>query len=496
VVTDRTDVLPARQFSHGCWLLLIAFLLAGPTSGCAGRGEYYSQVDHSLQRGDYERADRIIQSAEPQYGGNSALLYKMDRGMTLHLAGRYETSNAILEQADQDVEAAYTKRIRTEARAFLVNDTELSYNGDAFEQVMINVIKAVNYATEGKWNEAVIEARRIDHRLNLLADQIGDRDGYRDDGFARYLSGVFYEVTGDLNNAFIAYRNAYKAYRQSKAWSKMPLPSSLPADLLRTSDALNFTEEHQEYLRLFPDVPWKSVKESENLAQLVVLSYNGRAPYKDDLFIDLPVSVDALNLALLSKRMNRPGHGPQARAAESSLYGLSGGIVRVALPKLIPQKTQTSFSEITLSGEAGSFTTRSVLVDNLTATAEKALAEQFTSITMKAVARAAVKNALAAGAGYGTSAALGRNNSWGPLLGLLVSVVGRLFAVYSEEADKRSWRTLPDEIQMARIWVPAGTYEVAIQPKRHSGSGLRTETPRTMTLRPGGATLITDRVLQ
>ena len=494
MVTDCTDVIPEPRFFLRRLLFLLLMMVA-LMAGCTRAGAHYVQVDQSLQRGDFDRADKLIQSAEPEYGVKSRLLYRMDRGMTLHLAGQYESSNAILEQAEQDVEAAYTRRVRTEAKAFLVNDTELQYDGDPYEQVLINVVKALNYAAQSKWSEAVVEARRIDQRLNVLADQASNKDGYHDDAFARYLSGVLYEVSGDLNNAFIAYRNAYEAYRRTKSWSKTPLPAALPADLLRTSEALRFTEEHEEYRKTFPDVVWKPVAETGRLAQLIVISYNGRAPYKEDLFIDLPVSMEALNLVLLSKRMNRAGQSRQARAADSALYGINGSIVRVALPKLVPQKAQTAFSEVTLSGDLAPVVTQTQLVDNVTATAEKTLGDNFTAITLKAVARAAVKNALAAGAGVGTQAAMGRNSDIGPWIGLLVSVVAKAFAIYSEEADKRSWRTLPDEIQMARVWVPAGTYTLGIRPVRRSGGEVRNERPRTVTLKEGEATLIMDRVI-
>ena len=493
MVTDRSDALRSPRSFLSNWLLFPGLLAL--LAGCAGAGDHYLQVEHSLRQGDPERADHIIESAEPQYGAKSRLLYRMDRGMTLHLAGKYESSNMVLEQADQDVEALYTRRIRTETKAFLINDTELPYEGDPYEQVMINVIKALNYAAGGNWNEALVEARRIDNRLNLLTDRTGAKDGYRDDGFARYLCGVLYEATGDVNNAFIAYRNAYEAYRRAQSWAKTSIPPSLPADLLRTTEALHFTEEHEEYRRAFPKAAWKPMSETQSLAQLVVVSYNGRAPYKEDLFIDLPVSMEALNLVLLNRGLNRPRQGRQARAADSALYGLSGNVVRVALPRLVPQKTSIAYSEVSLTGTETPFTARTELVDNLTAIAEKTLADRFTAISLKAVARAAVKNALAEGAGYGTRAALGSDNNAGPWIGLLVTILGRMFATYTEEADKRSWRTLPDEIHMTRLWVPPGIYQVKVRPVSRSGAVGRQEALRTVTLRQGETSLVTERVL-
>ena len=65
----------------------------------------------------------------------------------------------------------YTRKIRTETLAFMTNDTALPYEGDPYEQVLINVLKALNYAMLGQWQDALVEARRIDHRLNVLSDR-------------------------------------------------------------------------------------------------------------------------------------------------------------------------------------------------------------------------------------------------------------------------------------------------------------------------------------
>ncbi|HSA64974.1 MAG TPA: hypothetical protein VLE25_09805, partial [Nitrospira sp.] len=189
-------------------------------SGCGSSGNRYLLVDKSLLASDYRTADAVIRKAEEEYGTKSRVLYGMDRGMTLQLAGDYQQSNEVLEQAEEEVDRLYTRSIRTESLAFMTNDNSLPYEGEPYEQVMINVLKALNYACLNRWEDALVEARRIDHRLNVLTDRTKDKTAYRDDGFARYLSGILYESSGDLNNAFIAYRKAYETFEASRAWSK------------------------------------------------------------------------------------------------------------------------------------------------------------------------------------------------------------------------------------------------------------------------------------
>lgn len=475
-----------------CALPFLAIVIV--LSACSRTMDHYRMVDGSLSAGDTKRADAIIEQAERAYGPESRVLYQMDRGMTLHLAGRYQASNAMLEQAEEEVERLYTRRARTEAKAFLTDDSKLPYEGDPYEQTMINVIKALNYAAMGDWNEALVEARRIDHRLNVLADRAGAKDGYRDDGFARYLSGMLYEGAGDLNNAFIAYRKAYDAYRNTRSWSHTSIPAMLRADLLRTSEAIPLTEEHDAYRREFPDVSWRPYAETKDLAQVIVVSYNGRAPRKEDQFIDLPVSLDALNLVLLNKAIGGNTNSHNRRAVESVLYGLNGHIVRVALPTLVPQKTQTAYGEVTASSANGTFGTKTELVHNLTALAEKSLADRLAAISMKAVARAVVKFALAEGVGRGAQAAAGKDA--GPLVGMLVGIFAKAMAVASEEADKRSWRTLPDEIQLARLWLPPGEYELRVRSIGRSGGVVGREMIRSVRLQSGEMKWLIERVLQ
>jgi hypothetical protein len=458
-------------------------------NGCGSSGTHYLLVDKSLLANDYRQADLIIQKAEAdEYGAKSRVLYGMDRGMTLQLAGEYEQSNEVLEKAEGEVERLYTRSIRTESFAFMTNDNSLPFEGEPYEQVMINVLKALNYASMNRWQDALVEARRIDHRLNVLADRTKDKAAYRDDGFARYLSGILYESTGDLNNAFIAYRKAYETFDASRAWSHTAVPLQLRADLLRTADALHLSQEYAEYQRLFPDTVWASNEEQQRLAQVLVISYNGRAPRKEDQFLDLPVSTDALALVLVNRGFTS-GNRQQQRAADSVLYGLNGRVVRVALPKIVPQKTQVPVDTISLTPEEGPpVMVRTELAQNFTALADKALSERIAGIAVKAVARAAFKYSVAEGATRGSQQAVG--GDMGPWVGLAVGLLTKGFAVASEESDKRSWRTLPDEIHLARTWVSPGAYHVGTASNRPDAA------TKMLSLRAGETSILIQRVVQ
>lgn len=472
---------------------LFAALALVLLAGCGPSVNRYLLIDASLRAHDPHGADAIVQQAEKEYGEKSQVLYGMDRGMTLQLAGNYEQSNAVLEQAEDELDRLYTRKIRTETLAFMTNDTALPYEGDPYEQVLINVLKAINYAVLGEWQDALVEARRIDHRLNVLSDRIEGKNAYRDDGFARYLSGVLYESVGDVNNAFIAYRKAYETFDATRAWSYTAVPSQLREDLLRTAEALHFTQELDEYRRMFPDTKWETSQSLQQLAQVVVISYNGRAPRKEDEFLDLPISLNALQLVLLNRgifQQNRQSN----RAMDTVLYGLNRRVVRVALPRLVPQKTQVPVDMVNLISDNGAqVTVNTELVHNVTAMADKALSERMAGITMKALARAATKFALAEGATRGAQHAVGKDAA--PWVGLLVGLLTKGLAVSSEEADKRSWQTLPDEIHLARVWVQPGRYQVQSQSAGRSHDPLKPETMQTLSLEPGETAVLLQRVM-
>lgn len=443
-------------------LLSLVFLV----TGCSGTFSHYRGVERSLIDGNPDKAVELIQEVKNDYGPDNRLLYLMDYGMVLHLAGRYQASNTVLDEAYHLVEEQYATRIRDQASALLLNETQLPYEGEPFEHVLINVIQALNYACLKNWSEALVEARRIDHRLNVLNDEAEGKE-YQEDPFARYLTGVLYEIAGDLNNAYVAYRKAEAVYAEARAWSKVPIPDALKTDLIRVTNALHLAEDLERYQAKYPEVASDATLVPDaNMAQLIVVSYNGRSPQKEDLYIDVPISLDALQLVLLAKAAG--GRSTRStRGTEALIYGLHGRIARVALPRLVPQRTKIAYSTIQLTDGTSTFNAHSQRLYDISAVAEKNLDDTYNWLVLRAVARTAMKMAAAEGIGIGVRAAVNKNSQdW---VGLLAVILARIFVLATEEADIRSWRTLPGEIQMTRLWIPAGSYSVMVNAVDHQG---------------------------
>ncbi len=90
------------------FLVCIPAVLALLLTGCGLSTNRIHFIEQSLLSGDAVGAAAIVEQAEKDYGGKSRLLYEMDRGMMLQLAGQYQLSSAVLEQADDEVEWLYT----------------------------------------------------------------------------------------------------------------------------------------------------------------------------------------------------------------------------------------------------------------------------------------------------------------------------------------------------------------------------------------------------
>src|SRR5206468_11184448 len=418
----------------------------------------------------------------------------MELGMLQHIAGQYSESNQSLTTAEDLSDALYTRRITSEADAFLTNDTALPYEGEDFEKVMLNIVMMINYADLGMLDDALVEARKVDHKLTVLNDRNGGKMSYSKDPLARYFSGMLYEAVGDLSNALVAYRLAYDAFQQARKLYGTPVPDLLRADLLRLSEAMGLTDEHQEDRKEFPGIAWRPMTETQDLAELIFVAGEGRAPMKRDVFIDVPFSRQALGVVLATKGVVYPNYGDH-RAAQSVLYGLTGRVMRIAVPKFVPRRSRVSQADAIVSSGSTHFDAHLALMEDVTATAVKDLDERIVRTTVKAVARAAWKFALAEGVHVGAQRAVGRQHE-GELIGTIAGVLAHIAAVETEEADKRSWVTLPDRIHVGRVLVPPGTYDIELRWRGRAGEEVAKQPMRRVTLKAGEKRFISTREMQ
>ena len=70
-----------------------------------------------------------------------------------------------------------------------------------------------------------------------------------------------------------------------------------------------------------------------------------------------------------------------------------------------------------------------------------------------------------------------------------------MIVIASEEADIRTWQTLPGEIQIGRLWLPPGEYTITMDSFDGQGEKLRTSSPHRIKLSKGETRFLTQRIL-
>lgn len=406
----------------GLGLLLGVFAWMG---SCSQDQSLYLKIDNLAKAGKYDQAAKLIESKRKDYGERDAVLFNMDRGIMYHYAGKYKNSNAAFELAERRIDDLFTQSISKAAGSFLLNDNTIPFKGEDFEGVVINIYRSLNYLQMGDVEGALVEARKVDHKLGLINRQYGpkDKNVYGEDAFVRMLMGIFYEMGGsqdELNDAYISNKKAYAVYQ--KAFGKnyrVQVPNMLGANLLTTANFMG-RQEVEASQRLFPGLPVTPLEEKRRDGQIYILHFAGHSPIKQDYHFR----------AMMPDRK----------------------VIKIAFPRYVRVPYKINASRVQVSGR----TTRLEVVEPLGAIAVASLGNRLGRIKAKAIARALTK--------YLANRALQKRaekSSAGA--GLLASLAGAVFTEVSEQADIRSWRTLPDMILMGRVTVPPGEHDVRVE---------------------------------
>ena len=99
------------------------------------------------------------------------VLYHLEHGMLAHYRERWDQSSRHFKQAQHAIERNFTKSINRNLQSMLVNDLQLAYHGEAYEDIYLNAVKALNYLHQNDLDGAMVEARRVTHELEQLSDR-------------------------------------------------------------------------------------------------------------------------------------------------------------------------------------------------------------------------------------------------------------------------------------------------------------------------------------
>ena len=391
-------------------------------AGCATFSETIQSTERSLAQQQPKIA--LTEYEKLSGSGHDKVLYLMNKGMLLRMAGDYADSTRALEQTKPLIDELSAVSVSEQTLSVAVNDATKSFVGADFEQVAVRTYLALNYLEQGQLDAARVEALQVDVLLREKAQASPDSP-YAEDAFARYLTGIIYEDEGEWSDAMIAYRKAYEAYEgQLKAFG-VEVPETLKHDLIRLADRMGLTSEAKKYRGEFNIKETMSEAELLERGEVILTVHAGLAPVKREK------SATVLNPA-------------------------TGRMLRIALPQYRTRAQPFAYATLGADPALSAKTSR---VENIDAIAVKTLDAEMPLITTRAIARMAVKDTMAKAA-----SAAGNNNSSSAaagagLLGLAVNVA----AVLTERADTRSWFTLPGEIHLARLALPPGDYTLKFE---------------------------------
>lgn len=436
---------------------LLASLLVVAAFGCASTGRVQQQLEAQMKLGDYATAIQTVETErERAYRGKNRLLYYLERGMLLHVSGQYAESNAAFANAKRVGDELYAASITGTGLSLMTNDYALDYAGENFERTLIHLFSALNYEQLGETESALVEIRQVgDYLRKLQVDSTNDNT-YHEDAFARYLGALFYELGGEYDAALVDYKKAIEAYDGYARQFAVSRPPSLFANAERVAGRLGPWARDDLRDRgsngVAREIP-------EGHGELVILHYNGLAPIKDQEMIVLPFN-EAWAIVLALQLVGDAQAQQQIARATTYVSMLSGvDVVPVAFPKYVSRPYSIAAMEPRLA--AATQITGPELVEDIGAIAEKDLADRRARIYAKAVARAAIKYAIQKGAEEAARQASNGDQNQALLVAgtQLLGTIGR-FA--TEQADKRVWSTLPDEIWMTSLIVPAGRHDLEV----------------------------------
>lgn len=444
-------VRPFRQ------AVLMALLVPLVLASCATtRNSRFVETDSAAQRGEFATAASSIDAqADDLYSEREALLYYLDSGALHFYAGNYPASIERLEEAERLIEELYTVQVSKAAATFLLNDNAQNYAGEDFEDIYLNVFKAVSFLEQGSQAGAFVEVRRIDNKLNILEDKyVGFAQGYNqaDDAavavaagevrfyksaLARYLSLLMYRSAGNYSSARIDLEEIREAYARQGHLYDFPLPLD--------DSAIKATTE----------------------PRLSVISFAGRAPLKRAE--TLRVVTGSNMVYIQSESENAAGELIPDGYSQFAYPGVEEGYrFKFQLPRMELRGTHAETIVVFADGERlGELH----LFESIERIAQDIFEIRQPLIFVKTVTRAITKGILAErGKEEIRDAAASTETVGGWVAGFLGSVATDVATDASEQADLRVSRYFPANAYIGEWELPEGTYRLQVE--YHGSEGL------------------------
>ncbi|UCE17609.1 MAG: hypothetical protein JSV84_12075 [Gemmatimonadota bacterium] len=442
---------PYRQRTRLWWFLALLVFLG--CSFLATRKGFYEPITADLQSGKYESAVQKIEAAKDskKFAEKDRFLYFIDSGLAHFYASQYDISNTKLTLAENAAEELFTKSVSRTAASLLLNDNVLEYPGEDYEVLYTNLFKALNYLELKKFDDAFVEIRRANLKLELLEQKYAvaaeklqrsspddaeevrlkydvKKVRFHNDAFARYMSMHMYAADGMLDDARIDYDWLHDA----------------------------FVSQSHVYSFPVPDVKYTSTGK----AILSVVAMAGLSPVKEALNLRIRTDKD---LDLVQVLYDGPGRGDE-EYGHFPLQVSEDYYFKFAIPVIASRPSFIDRIRILVDGEpAGELG----LLEDVGKVAQETFEAKKSLIYVRSVARAVAKglaaHELKEEADKKTENKLAR---W--LKKAAIDVGTDII----ENADLRCSRLLPGRILIGDFEIEPGTYTISVEFLDQTGAPL------------------------
>lgn len=452
---------------------LASLLCLALLAGCASYQDETQDLRRAWISGDNAYAAELAASAaDDKDKGVDQIVFRLEEGAARRAAGDYPGSLMAFAEADEEMKQYDTGaeiRLAAEAGAQMTNQSFLPYTGTAYDKIMLNTYQALNYLQVGNYEAARVslnralerqrEAVRANTERIAEAQQAAQESSAKARAASPRQSGSapdHYDVNRATSNPTFQSNisQAYAHLEGLKAYAPYVNPFTVyldgvfhfarPADLPDLERAANDFQRvasmigANEYLR--EDLAAVQRKQAGQPIEptTYVLFETGMAPMREEIRIDIPVFV----------------------------FGAKGvPYVGAAFPQLRVLGNYTPY----LSIDAGAQNYRTSLLCSMDAVIAQEFDNELPVIITKTLISAGAKAAIT----YGLYEATKDNNT----LSTAMLIAGTIYQAAMNQADLRTWITLPKQIQFARFPSPANRKLALTRP----GGGEKIQ----LTLEPG-----------
>ena len=423
------------------WAVAVIFL-----SGChlmRTEKSQYTGTEEMLARGDYPSAITRIESAKDgAYKTKDRVLFYLDMGMLHHWNGDYQESNRYLEMAERAIEENFTKSISTAGASLLLNDNVLPYAGEDYEDIYLNLFKALNYLALNQNDDAFVEVRRINNKLHLLSDKY---NGMVDNlNQTEETQGTFRSGKSHFQECALGRYLSLLLYRQERKWDDVRIDSE------KITKAWNVQPRIHPFERL--DLSAEQDKNPAPPCRLNIIAFSGQSPDKTASALFVHTEENIIVLAGTSENY----FGDQELDGLNLIPwpGINAGYhFKFQLPSIQRRPSYVRHIEVSVSGTAPHPLEP---IESL----ENAAAETFSIrkpiIYLKTLTRAVSK-------GLATERAKQRmTQGMGEGVAFITRLATDLVTDQTENADLRISRFFPAEAAVCELHLDEGIYDIQI----------------------------------